>query len=229
VASSLPIAEAVLRGRHALPLIALTTLSPDVASRRLASLPRPGQFALISSFAQVEAKRLEVLADLLPNLSRLAVLKDHNDLTVESRIVRLAEGAEKLGITLRIVSVGAVEELPSALASQAPDAQAVYVPHSALVSAAPDEIIEALNALRLPAIFEHHSLVRRGGFLSYGPVDVSFHKEVATALCAFRAGSTSVPTQLPKVFSVYLNARTAASLGLRVSKRALHRVVLVHP
>jgi putative ABC transport system substrate-binding protein len=150
----------------------MVAVGDPVGTGLVASLARPGgnQTGLTSLAPELEGKRLELLSEIMPNVSRLAVLwNPENAYMVESE-KQVAAAADALHLKLSSFAVRNLQELEaafSALAAQLPDALNVLADRLFLHERV--RIIEFSARFRLPGVHAYRELVEAGGLMSYGP------------------------------------------------------------
>ena len=194
-----------------------------VGSRLVASMARPGGnttgISILAS--ELDVKRLQLLHEILPQVSRLGVLADP---TTVAAAPQLASAAAALNIELvtrrgsNAASVaGAVEELIEAKVA------AINVLASPILDDQRATIVERLNRAGLPAIFQWPEAAKTGGLAGYGPrLSAAIRDMVHIADRILRgAPPTDVPVQQPTKFELAINLKTAKALGLTVPQLVL--------
>jgi putative tryptophan/tyrosine transport system substrate-binding protein len=187
----------------------------------VASLNRPGGNMTGVSFftATLEAKRLALLADLVPGARRVAALLNPTNANAESQLADVEQGARVLGRPLAILRATNEREIELAF-----DGMAQRGTDAVLVAADPfffgrRELVLALAArYRLPAIYEWREYAEAGGFASYGTSLADAYR--FAGLYAGRIVKGEKPADLPVVqsakFEFVINLRTAKTLGIDV-------------
>jgi putative ABC transport system substrate-binding protein len=169
--------------------------------------------------AELEPKRLEVLKELVPGLSRVTILRNASN-PYGVIATRHAEGrAERLGLKLETISVRGADDLEEALSNltrQRP--QAVLVPADQLLLAQRTRIAEYMARNRLPSAYTYREHVEAGGLVSYSTnYDESFRR---SAVYVDRIVKGARPGDLPieqvDRFDLVINLKTATALGLTI-------------
>jgi putative ABC transport system substrate-binding protein len=118
---------------------------------------------------ELAGKRLEILRELIPSLGKVAVLRDPVNRAEDAAIQATELAAQKLGITVNVVSVGDASELHRSIAALANNAQSIIVSPAPMFNHHRQEIVEQIAQLRIPAIYMETGFVSAGGLISYGP------------------------------------------------------------
>ena len=203
-----------------LPVVAINAGDP-VGTGLVASLARPGgNLTGISDVsAEVTPKRLELLKEITPQLRRVAMLWNADDLGMTLRYRASETGAQELGLS---VPPGGVREpidfnqAFEAMVRELPDA--ILMVTDSLTVLNRKRVFEFAAAHRLPAIYEFEFLVHDGGLMSYGPdQNQSFERVAALVDRIFKgAKPADLPFEEPTLFRFALNLKTARSIGLTV-------------
>ena len=189
-------------------------------------LPRPGGNATGVTFLSDElaAKRLEVLKEAAPRISRVAFLSnpDHadNELPVAKR------AAANLGVQLQSVDVrGPGDFEPAFNAAARTDIDAVYVVSSRQMVANVPRIVEFATKNRLPLAGGWGAWVQAGGLVSYGPNVGDMVRQATSYLDKILKGAKpgDLPVQQPTRFELLINLKTAKALGLTIPEAFLLR------
>ena len=172
---------------------------------------------------ELDAKRLEILAELLPARSTVLLLADP---TTHRESHALDATAASLGLTLREAVVGTPEQIEQAL-REAKDhgASGVNVLSSALLFAMRGHIIGLAAELGLPAMYQWPETAEEGGLIAYGPSLRGAFRHVTTLVDKVLKGAkpSDIPVEQPTRFSLVINLKTAGALGLTVPPLTLLR------
>jgi putative ABC transport system substrate-binding protein len=195
----------------------------------VSSLARPG--GNITGFTQIgaelNAKRLELLREMAPAVSRAVYLTDPILNPAVAEEVAITEAAAKtLGIALRRFDAGTPAELTAALAAIDASDGAMLVPNHPLWTGSEGaRIRDFAIAHRLPAIFGNKVNVAHGGLLSYGPDLNENYRGAAGYVAKILKGAkpADLPVQRPTKFELAINLNTAKALGLTVPQSLLQR------
>jgi putative ABC transport system substrate-binding protein len=173
---------------------------------------------------ELDAKRLEILAELLPARSTVLLLADPT--THRESRPALDATAASLELTLREALVSTSEQIEQAM-REAKDqgAAGVNVLSSALLFALRGHIISVAAKLGLPAMFQWPETAEEGGLIAYGPSLRGAFRQVTILVDKVLKGAkpSDIPVEQPTRFSLVINLKTARALGLTVPSRTLLR------
>jgi putative ABC transport system substrate-binding protein len=222
---------ATLAAKQATPTIPIVmVVSADPVGRGfIASLPRPGGSITgltADTGPELSGKRLELLKEFVPKLSRLGGLIDSSfpASTLSRRVAEAA--APKLGVTLKHVEVREPTGLEKAFAAMIQQrAQAVLVYGSTLFLSHLREIVDLAAKHRLPAIYWTGDAAAMGGLISYGVNQPDLYRRAATYVDKILKGAqpTEMPVEQPTKFELVINLKTANALGLTIPQALLLR------
>jgi putative tryptophan/tyrosine transport system substrate-binding protein len=195
-------------------------LVPDpIASGLVESLARPGGNATGLSLMSVDlsGKRLELLKEAVPNLSRVALLLDLFSPVKERQIKANQTAAEALGISLWPAEISAPDEIEPVFSEIAPDrADAVMRVSGSLLFNERARVGAAALAHRLPIMTYIAEEVPHGFLMSYGQDFPDFVRRAAAYTDRILKGAkpADLPVEQPTKFKLVLNLKTAKALGL---------------
>jgi putative ABC transport system substrate-binding protein len=199
--------------------IVVTGAGDPVATGLVDGLARPGGniTGVTELGTELSAKRLEILRDALPALTRVAMLWNAADLGMTLRYRSADEAARVLGLTVQTLGVREPEDFEDAFAAmtrERPDA--ILMVSDALTMLNRRRIVEFANTNRLPTIFETDAPVRDGGLMSYGPKQSAIGERAAYFVTRIFAGArpADLPLELPTHFELLINLKAAQALGL---------------
>lgn len=219
VATGYPTALAVKQGTR-LPVVTVNAGDP-VATGLVPSLAHPGgNLTGISDVsAEVTPKRLEFLKQLAPNLRRVAVLWNADDLGMTLRYRASEKGAQALGVAIQPLGVREPDDFTQAFTAMNDDMpDAILMVTDSLTILNRKRVFEFAAAHRLPAIYEFGFLVRDGGLMSYGPDEGETYDRVAALVARVLGGAkpADLPFEQPTKFALFINLETARDLRLTV-------------
>lgn len=207
-----------------IPIVVLT--NDPVGAGLVASLERPGGnvTGVTVLSPELDAKRLELLAALLPPRSAVMLLGD----AVTSLQTRPALGSTAVALGLRPVEtiVRTGEEIRDAMSkARGQGIAGVNVLAAGVLFGLSEDVIAATNMARLPAIFEWGFMADDGGLIGYGPLLDPLHRRLFDqAMGLLRGGRVAdYPVEQPTRFELVLNARTAAAIGVALPGSLLLR------
>jgi putative ABC transport system substrate-binding protein len=201
--------------------IVFTIASDPIADGLVNSLARPGgNVTGVSSLnSELDAKRLELLKEVVPALKRVAVLVNPTDRTAAPARGRAETAARRLGLQLEVVEVRTPQEIDAAVGRARATAEAALLlgtpflfPHLPRVGA-----LAARH--RLPVIGPSRELPAAGGLMSYGTnLQEMFHRAADMADRILKgARPADMPIEQPTTFELVINARAAEALGVALS------------
>ena len=207
-----------------IPILAFTD---DVLGAGLvASLSRPGgnTTGLTILAPELSAKRLEILSEIVPGLSRVAALWDPT--SGISQVSMTEDAARAKNIQLQVLKVQHRDDLAEAFATaRKGEAQAVNVFASPFLSSLSGEIIGIAAAHRVPTIYQWKENVENGGLVSYGPSLVQLWRQAGNIAAKLLKGAkpADMPVEQPTKFELVVNTRTAKAIGINLPPSLLVR------
>jgi putative ABC transport system substrate-binding protein len=218
-----PGVRAAQRATNTIPIVGMT--DDMVGSGLAASLARPGGNTTGVSIlaSELDAKRLEVLHEFVPNVQRIAVVADSS--TISTR-VQLESVARELGVQLVRFEGHNRDEIARVLdAIEAAQVGAVNVLASPLLTAARGVIITRMRAARLPTIYQWPETAGEGGLLGYGPRIQLCYRQLVSLIDKVLHGAkpADLPIEQPTKFDLTINLVTAQALGLTIPPMLLAR------
>jgi len=227
--SSIPAARAVKNATRTIPIVFLSEGDPVVAGL-VDSLPRPGGnitgFTTISPV--IAGKRLELLKETVPKLSRIAVLWTTGRSDQSWNESQLA--ARELGLQIHSMEVSSADKLESAFkeAVKARSGALAVTPYS-LTNSKQNLIAELAAKNGLPAIGPRRDFVESGGLMSYGADRDEPYRRLAVFIDKILKGThpSEIPVEQPMKFELAINLKTAKALGLTIPPIVLMRATRV--
>ena len=228
VAHFVPAVDAAMEATRTIPIV----MAPHGAPLQLGaidSLARPGGnvTGLSAMDAEIGGKRLQLLCELNPNLSCIAVLATTTTTTRYSGpfVEDLRSAAKGAGIRFEPMLIGGPSELRSAFAAvakaqaQAVISQPFFDPHHGI-------IIELAAKYRLAYMSDSRDVVAAGGLVSMAPNYPELYERAAIYVDKILKGAkpADLPVEQPTKFPVQLNLKTAQALGLTVSPSLLAQI-----
>jgi len=225
VTVSTPVTRAAKDATATIPVVFAWVADP-VASGLIASLARPGGnlTGLSNVVFEIAPKQFELLKALIPNLRRVAELRDPKFDRTQLLSAQLRDAAARAGIALIQVDASSAGELEQAFATATRErAQAMVVPPLPLYGEQSKRIAQLANQYRIPTAAQYRSFVDAGGLISYGP-DLA-DGFVRTAVYVDKILRGAKPAELPVEqadrFELVLNRKTAAALGLTIPQSVM--------
>jgi putative ABC transport system substrate-binding protein len=237
----LPELLADLVRRQVAVIATLSTLPTQTAKAATGMIPivfmvgaDPVKLGLVESFAkpggnmtginiltaEIVAKRLRLLHDLLPNAARIAVLVDPNNATMtETTVQDVQKAAPTMGLQTEIINattVGEINDVFAAFERERPDA--LFVIPDPFLTSRRVQLATLTARDRIPATYPLRDYVEAGGLMSYGPDFTDMFRQAGVYTGSILKGAK--PTELPVLqsskFDLVINITTANALGLTI-------------
>jgi putative ABC transport system substrate-binding protein len=202
--------------------------SDPVGGGYVDSLARPGGNAtgfMIYEYG-MGGKWLELLKEIAPNLTRVAVLRDPASPSQTAQFGAIRAMAPSIGVEVIPVNVRDAGEIERAIADFARSANGGLIPTSSAVALRHRDLIVTLAARhKLPAIYWERFFVTGGGLISYGPDFLDQYRRAAGYVDRILKGEkpADLPVQAPTKYEMVINLKTAKALGLTVPPSLLTR------
>jgi putative ABC transport system substrate-binding protein len=217
VTSGTPPTHAAQQATQTIPIVMVFVGGP-IETGFVASLAQPGGniTGLTTMTQQLSGKRLELLKEAFPEISRVAVLVDGTLAAQQMQDIQLA--AQALGITLQSLDVrGPNPDLDGAFSTATSQrADALFIPTGQIVNLHKKRVVELVAQSRLPAMSATREFVEAGGLMSYGPSLPDHWRRAATYVDKILKGTkpADLPVEQPMKFELVINLKTAKALGL---------------
>jgi len=220
VAAGDPAVEAARRATKSIPIVMLA-VGDAVGAGFVASLARPGgNITGIGALSvDLSGKRLELLKQIVPRASRVAVLWNPSNPAGILGFRETEGAARRLGVALQSVQLRQRDEIPSAFATMAHDrAEGFVVVTDPLTWVTRREIIDQATKHRLPAVYELREYVDAGGLASYGPslTDLSRRTAVYVDKILKGAKAADLPVEQPTQLELVVSLKTAHALAIAI-------------
>ena len=227
VALSTPAVVAAKGATQAVPVV---TISADpVGNRFIASLARPGGniTGISMMMPQLAGKRLQLLKEMVPGLTRVAFLLYGKDPSHLIFAKEAQDAGRALGIQLQPVVVNGLGEFEAAFASmkkEKADALIVQPLFVNTLGTAP-RLVELAAKIRLPITSDGDGFAEAGGLLFYGPDPVAIYERIAVYVDRVLKGAkpADLPVEQPTKFELVINLKTAKALGITIPQSVLLR------
>ena len=218
-----PSARAAKNASSTIPIVFVT--SDPVESGLVASFARPsGNLTGVSTmFAELTAKRLDLLSELVPQAKVIALLVNPNTAPTE-RV--MPEAARAKGVQLHILKASTESEIDAAFASLVQrQAGALIVNPDSFFFIRREQIVALASYLSVPAIYDLREFVTAGGLVSYGTSLMAVFRQIGinTGRILKGAKPADLPVVQPTTFELVINLKTAKALGLSIPPSILSR------
>ncbi len=214
----------------------LPDAAADLVRLKVAVMVTPGTPATLAArtatraipivMTELDGKRIELLKDAVPHLTRLAILWSANDPGMTLAFGRVETAAKALGFALQNLAVRKPAEFPRAFeAAGAGRAEALFVTAQPFTNQHRAQILDLVAKHRLPAIYTLRGFVDAGGLMSYGPSQADQYRRAATYVDRILKGArpADLPVEQPTKFELVINLKTARALGLTIPAGLLQR------
>ena len=218
VTAGTPASLAIKKATQSVPVVMIAVGDP-VGTGLVSSLARPGgNLTGLSSIApDLEGKRLELLREILPSISRVAMFINSLNPFHLGSVEQARDAAKALGISLQLLDVRMSEDIDGAFAEIRKDR-----PEAILVLAGRIFLHNRMRLMKfaveqgLPNVNAYHELVQAGGLISFGPSYEDMHRRAATYVDKILKGTkpSELPIEQPTKFTLALNLKAAKVLGL---------------
>ena len=222
VTSVNPATLAAKKATTTIPIVMTVAVDP-IDAGLVTSLAKPGGNVTGLTFdvdaTQLAAKRLEILKELIPSASRVAVLWNPDYRPGRMRVKGTQEAGRKLAITITSVQFSEGSDAESAFAEiRHARAEAVTVLSDPVVVARRAEIIKLAARYRVPVIYALREFVQDGGLISYATSLNDQWRRAARYVDRILKGAKpgDLPIEQPAVFELWINAKAARAAGLTI-------------
>ncbi len=219
-------ALAAKKATKTIPII--FTAGDPVGQGIVASLDRPGGnltgISVLSS--QLNSKRLEILKEVVPGTSRVAVLANPANPPAMGMLKELEDAARKLKIRLQVLAAREPREIDDAFSTMMRERPgALLVVSDPMLFGQRERIVELTRKSRVPAAYEWREFVEAGGLMSYGATITDLYRRLATYVDKILKGAkpADLPVEQPTKFELVINLKTAKALRLTIPQTLLLR------
>jgi ABC-type uncharacterized transport system substrate-binding protein len=208
-----------------IPIVAIGMADP-IADELVASLARPAGNVTGTTFLgpQLVTKRLQLLSEVVPQHSRVAVLwhpRAYSDRTMDGMVKEAKDAGQTLGMQLQFVPANSPEEITGTFSTITRDgADALCVFPSPMLFAEYGRIVSIVAEKRLPTIYAAREGVELGGLMSYGANLADLARQTASYVDKILKGAkpAELPVQQPVKFELVINLKAAKALGLAFTR-----------
>ncbi len=225
-----PGTPATLAARNAtseIPIV-MTNVGDPVGSGLVRSLAQPGGNVTGLSLldTDLDGKRIELLKEAVPHLTRLAILWSANDPGMTLAFSRVEVAAKVLGLALQNLGVREPADFQRAFEAAASGrAEALFVTAQPFTNQHRAHILNLVTKYRLPAIYTLRPFADAGGLMAYGPSQTEQYHHAARYVDRILKGAkpADLPVEQPTKFDLTINLKTAKALGLTMPPSLLQR------
>lgn len=227
VALDPPAARAAENATKTIPIIMRSTADP-VQAGFVASLARPGGniTGMTSISTELYGKRLELLKEVIPRLSRVGVLRNPDRSDDPNNFKEMEIAARSINLQLQSLEVRGRNDFENAFSTaRKARVEALITIRTPLFNDQRKRIAELAIKSRLPAIYDDHEYINAGGLMSYGTDLADLHRRAATYVDKILKGAkpADLPVERPKKFEFVINLKAAKQIGLIIPPNVLAR------
>jgi putative ABC transport system substrate-binding protein len=226
VAPNNVVIRAAKEATKTIPIVMITSIDP-VASGYVKSFARPGgNITGIASLGRdISAKRIELLKELLPRLSRVGILWDAAAPGPAIAFKEYEEAARAFKFDLRSLEVrGPTPDLPGVFqVAKTEHVDALIVVANPLMNQHAKQVFDLATKNHLPSMTEERRHVNAGGLVSYGPNRADLYRRAAEYVAEILKGAKpdDLPVRLPSKFEIFVNLKTAKQIGVVIPQHVL--------
>ncbi len=192
----------------------------------IASLARPGGnvTGLAVNAAEIAAKRVQLLRDAVPGLSRVAVLWNANLRGMALQFQNIEQASPQLGVILQSVRVTGSEDFDQAFAAiESRHPEGLVVLYGPMRGNDLPRIVEFVTQRKLPTIFEPERGIRAGGLMEFGPKLDPMSRRAAAYIDKIANGAdpATLPVEEPSLFELVINLKAATQMGIQIPNSLL--------
>jgi putative tryptophan/tyrosine transport system substrate-binding protein len=217
----------VKRATASIPVV-FVILGDPLSFGLVADLARPGAniTGIGGDSPELGGKRLELLKELVPAATHVAVLVNPANAMTAPTIREATAAAKILGVRLQVVEVREAEKLEGAFAAMTKQrAEALMVLQDPVFFGQAKQVLALVHKNRLPAVYVETGWVAAGGLLSYAPSRSDLHRRAAYYIDKILKGSkpSELPVERPTKFELMINLKAAKQIKLTIPPSVLAR------
>jgi len=227
VVGSLPAVMAMRDATRTIPMV-MSAISVDPTALGLASsLAKPGGNVTgfwLEGEDSLMAKRLELLKDAVPGISRVGIVVNPADATDRTGLQQLPITARALKFDTRVMEIRSPDQFEQVFAAAARDGvEALCISQAPLFNENREQVTSLVTRLRFPAVYGFREFAVAGGLLSYAANLTDIYRRAAGVVEKILTGVKpgDIPIERPTRFELVVNLKTAKALGLTVPERFL--------
>ena len=225
VATGTSASLAAQKATTAIPIV-MTSVGDPVGNGLVKSLARPGgnSTGLANLTNDLGPKRLGMLRDMAPKVTRVAVLLNPANPADILGLKSIRTAAQQVGVKIQPVEASTPQEVANGFVVMSRQgAGALIVSREALFQQQKNQIVELAANHRLPSIGAYGEYAEAGGLMSYGSNIRETFKSAATYIDKIFKGANpgDIPVEQPTIFELFINRKTAKALGLKISNSML--------
>jgi putative tryptophan/tyrosine transport system substrate-binding protein len=207
-----------------IPIVFLVARDPALTGL-VASLSRPGGNATGVNLyaAELAAKRLGLLHDLVPTASVIGLLLNPRYLTAEAEVSEVEAAARRIGTEILLIKASSESEIDAAFAAMRTRIGALLVGTDPFFNSQRRRIVALAAREAVPVMFDQREFAAAGGLVSYGTSLADAYRQVGVYAARILRGEkpSELPVLQPTKFELVINLKTAKTLGLKISDNLL--------
>jgi putative ABC transport system substrate-binding protein len=220
-------AKALKAATATIPVV-MAIIGDPVAAGLVDNLARPGGnltgFSIVAP--ELGGKRLQLLKEIVPNLSSVGVLLNSKNPQSQIELDEMRTAAQAMGLRLYPTGISTEDGLEDAFAAMSRAAvQALVVLTDPILFSLRKRAVDLANRNRLPAMYFFQGFAEEGGLMSYGPSDTDLFRRAAASVDRILKGAkpADLPIEQPTKFDLFINLKTAGTLGVTIPESFLLR------
>jgi putative ABC transport system substrate-binding protein len=219
--------KAAQQATRTIPIV-MTAVNDPLGSGLVSSLARPGGNVTGTSLMapDVVGKQLQVLKEIVPKVSRVAILRNPDNPASELQLREAEAAAQALGMRPQTLEARVPQEIENAFAAMTRErAGALVVLTDAIFTNQRGQIAKLAAEKRLPAVYGHSEAAEAGGLITYSPNLFDLERRAATFVDRILKGAKpgDLPVEQPTKFELLINLKAARTLGLTIPPSVLAR------
>jgi putative ABC transport system substrate-binding protein len=227
VVTTTPAAEAAKTATQTVPIV-MHSLGDPVGTGLVASLARPGGNVTGTTLlaSGLAAKRLGLLKEIVPRLSRVLVLSYPEDPIAAPQVKALDSAAHSLGVKLLVHDIRTADDLPAAFdAGSREGAEGVLTTAESIFVVQRNRVVQLAAKHRLPGMYPYRLMVDAGGLMAYEAYTSELQRRAALYVDKILKGTkpADLPVEQPTKFELVINMKAAKALGLTIPPSLLLR------
>ena len=227
-ATSAPVIQAAKNSTNTIPIV-MPAASDPVGSGFIASLARPGGniTGVSAMILELDGKRLELLREIAPRVTRIAFLTYGTDITARRSVKEVADTGRRLGIRIQPLGIRDPKDLEKAFSAMGRERAGAVAIQPLLITSMGQgyRIAEFAARNRLPTISDSKDFLDAGGLASYGSDRLALWRRAAWYVDKILKGAnpSELPVEQPMKFEFVINLKTAKEIGLTIPPNMLVR------
>jgi ABC-type uncharacterized transport system substrate-binding protein len=219
-----PAALAAKRATTSIPIVFQVGVDP-IAVGLIASLKRPGGniTGVVNLAIELGPKRLELLRELLPTATAIAVLINQQSPVADAAGQQMQEAGRRLGVQLRVLHASTDRELETVFSEL--DKKGLVIIGDPFFNSRGEQLAMLASRYAVPAVYQFHEFTAAGGLMSYGSSLLDAHRLTGSYTGRVLKGErpANLPVQQSTKLELIINTKTATALGLTIPLPLLGR------